>query len=186
MRLKTEMDAKLFKKFTGRKPIQDDLERVNCQQAGKMGHTHCGWNHRAHRPMYEDSHENLFVDLQRHCGAFDYHGKWKYNFNTMFPLDAVMHSIEEVRKYAAVAKRESFDFYAYSLTKARGIEGEFVVATAEFTIVADGDWEAKEKFDKIVDILVKADKLDLYSKLCIEKDLVVQLSQEALQTFKFI
>ena len=45
---------------------------------------------------------------------------------------------------------------------------------------------AKEKFDKIIDILVKADKLDLYSKLCIEKDMVVNLSQEELKTFKFI
>ncbi|AUE22637.1 hypothetical protein Ah1_00096 [Aeromonas phage Ah1] len=45
---------------------------------------------------------------------------------------------------------------------------------------------AKEKFDKIIDILVKADKLDLYSNLCIEKDMVVQLSQEEFKTFKFI
>ena len=31
-----------FEKVTGRKPEQDDLERANCDQAGKIGHWGCG------------------------------------------------------------------------------------------------------------------------------------------------
>lgn len=31
-----------FKKFTGRDPEQDDLDRVNCNKAGMFGHRSCG------------------------------------------------------------------------------------------------------------------------------------------------
>lgn len=33
-----------FKKATGLPPEQDDLERCNCNQAGQLGHFHCGWD----------------------------------------------------------------------------------------------------------------------------------------------
>jgi hypothetical protein len=36
------MTAKQFEQITGRPPEQDDLERVNCPQAGSIGHEHCG------------------------------------------------------------------------------------------------------------------------------------------------
>lgn len=32
-----------FYLLTGRKPEQDDLERVNCDKAGQIGHFSCGW-----------------------------------------------------------------------------------------------------------------------------------------------
>ena len=36
------MNAEEFERKTGHKPIQDDLERVNCENAGKIGHDLCG------------------------------------------------------------------------------------------------------------------------------------------------
>lgn len=34
---------KYFTERVGRPPEQDDLERVNCSQAGEIGHWSCGW-----------------------------------------------------------------------------------------------------------------------------------------------
>jgi len=36
------MNTKEFKKIVGRKPEQDDLERVNCDKIGEPGHYYCG------------------------------------------------------------------------------------------------------------------------------------------------
>lgn len=36
------MNAEDFKKSTGYEPINDDLERANCDKAGKFGHCLCG------------------------------------------------------------------------------------------------------------------------------------------------
>lgn len=36
------MTREEFVKLTGREPRDDDLERVNCPEAGKVGHFHCG------------------------------------------------------------------------------------------------------------------------------------------------
>jgi len=41
-----------FIKATGRAPIQDDLERSNCPQAGKLGHQYCGWNTEKNLPRF--------------------------------------------------------------------------------------------------------------------------------------
>lgn len=38
-----EMDAETFERFVGRPPVQDDLHRVNCLEAGSPGHRLCGW-----------------------------------------------------------------------------------------------------------------------------------------------
>lgn len=35
--------ADVYKQATGNEPIQDDLERANCPQAGAIGHSACGW-----------------------------------------------------------------------------------------------------------------------------------------------
>ena len=40
-----------FISATGREPEQDDLERVNCKQAGDVGHWCCGWNVEHNRPQ---------------------------------------------------------------------------------------------------------------------------------------
>ena len=48
-----KITAEQFEKATGRKPQDDDLERVNCPNAGMPGHLQCGWNHIEDRPVYE-------------------------------------------------------------------------------------------------------------------------------------
>lgn len=40
-----------FEKATGFPPENDDLERVNCPEAGKLGHWSCGWNYAADLPF---------------------------------------------------------------------------------------------------------------------------------------
>jgi hypothetical protein len=40
------MTAKTIAEFTaatGREPVNDDMERVNCVEAGAIGHYACGW-----------------------------------------------------------------------------------------------------------------------------------------------
>lgn len=44
--------AEIFEKATGSAPIQDDLDRCNCPNAGKMGHWQCGWNTKANLPYF--------------------------------------------------------------------------------------------------------------------------------------
>jgi len=41
----------IFLEATGRVPVDDDLERCNCQNAGE-GHYFCGWNHDMNRPAF--------------------------------------------------------------------------------------------------------------------------------------
>lgn len=42
-----------FIEATGREPEQDDLERVNCKQAGEIGHLCCGWDEISDKPELE-------------------------------------------------------------------------------------------------------------------------------------
>jgi hypothetical protein len=35
--------AEIFQRRTGRAPVNDDLDRCNCPQAGTLGHQFCGW-----------------------------------------------------------------------------------------------------------------------------------------------
>jgi hypothetical protein len=37
------MTKEEFKEKVGHEPENDDLERVNCLKAGKVGHHFCGW-----------------------------------------------------------------------------------------------------------------------------------------------
>ncbi|QYW06055.1 hypothetical protein KASIA_p011 [Shewanella phage vB_SspS_KASIA] len=37
---------------TGLAPTDDDLERVNCESAGEVGHSSCGWNHCYNMPNF--------------------------------------------------------------------------------------------------------------------------------------
>lgn len=41
-----------FEEATGLPPEQDDLERCNCNQAGQLGHFHCGWDDKRHLPNF--------------------------------------------------------------------------------------------------------------------------------------
>lgn len=38
---------------TGRKPVDDDLDRVNCEKVGEVGHFFCGWCWTCDRPRFE-------------------------------------------------------------------------------------------------------------------------------------
>lgn len=38
---------------TGRKPVNDDLDRVNCQQAGQILHWQCGWCKEHDKPHFD-------------------------------------------------------------------------------------------------------------------------------------
>lgn len=54
--LEKDMTEAEYTKFVGRPPIQDDLERVNCKDAGKHGHSFCGWNACKNMPMFMSQH----------------------------------------------------------------------------------------------------------------------------------
>ncbi len=42
----------MFLKATGQLPEDDDLERCNCKDAGKFGHSCCGWNKKQNMPVF--------------------------------------------------------------------------------------------------------------------------------------
>ena len=43
----------MFFDATGRKPEDDDMERVNCPCMGKKGHMSCGWNTAWNLPRFQ-------------------------------------------------------------------------------------------------------------------------------------
>lgn len=43
----------VFKKTCGRKPIQDELIRVNCPRVGEVGHFLCGMCQEHNKPRFE-------------------------------------------------------------------------------------------------------------------------------------
>jgi hypothetical protein len=45
--------AEQFEKAVGRKPEDDDLDRVNCSEAGSIGHLCCGWNNVENKPQFD-------------------------------------------------------------------------------------------------------------------------------------
>lgn len=49
--------AEAFKKATGSAPIQDDLQRCNCKEAGKAGHSQCGWCEKCNLPRFMCGHQ---------------------------------------------------------------------------------------------------------------------------------
>jgi hypothetical protein len=44
--------AEMFEVATGDKPVNDDLERSNCDKAGQPGHFMCGWCKEENLPMF--------------------------------------------------------------------------------------------------------------------------------------
>jgi hypothetical protein len=44
--------AEYFEHATGYAPMNDDLDRCNCPQAGEMRHWGCGWDWEADLPMF--------------------------------------------------------------------------------------------------------------------------------------
>lgn len=49
---KPEITAELFELATGTVPAQDDLQRCNCPEAGKIGHEQCGWCLTCNKPRF--------------------------------------------------------------------------------------------------------------------------------------
>lgn len=47
------MNCKEFTQLVGREPDMDDLERVNCDSAGAIGHSCCGWCFIHSKPKFE-------------------------------------------------------------------------------------------------------------------------------------
>jgi hypothetical protein len=54
--------AEQFRHATGRDPVGDDLERVNCSKAGDLGHWFCGWDDMANLPRFLSSSQHIVVD----------------------------------------------------------------------------------------------------------------------------
>ena len=48
----TEITSEQFITAFGAEPVQDDLERCNCDKAGEKGHFYCGWNHQKNGPVF--------------------------------------------------------------------------------------------------------------------------------------
>jgi hypothetical protein len=46
----------MFKRATGQDPIQDDMARCNCPDAGKDGHKQCGWCKEKNLPRFLCQH----------------------------------------------------------------------------------------------------------------------------------
>ena len=44
--------AEKFKEVVGADPEQDDLERCNCDTAGQIGHSDCGWDKARDMPKF--------------------------------------------------------------------------------------------------------------------------------------
>ncbi len=50
------MNAKTFESKTGHIPEHDDLERVNCKDAGEVFHFSCGWCSVCDLPRFQCPH----------------------------------------------------------------------------------------------------------------------------------
>lgn len=58
--------AEMFKKATGYDPVDDNLERCNCLEAGTFMHSCCGWNEEQNLPQFMVG--TVFVDNLRKAG----------------------------------------------------------------------------------------------------------------------
>lgn len=50
------MNAQEFEARTGYAPVDDDLERVNCDRIGEIGHQQCGWCEQCKGPRFQCGH----------------------------------------------------------------------------------------------------------------------------------
>jgi len=48
--------AEQFEAATGRKPVDDDLDRCNCDMVGCVGHWQCGWCDQCNLPRFMCGH----------------------------------------------------------------------------------------------------------------------------------
>lgn len=66
MKIVTE---ELFEQLVGCKPIEDDLERCNCEKAGSVGHQSCGWNAETNLPVFMGSMAQPMADIHAATAA---------------------------------------------------------------------------------------------------------------------
>lgn len=52
-----------FLAAVGRTPVEDELERCNCPDAGKVGHMSCGWNFTYDMPVFMVGRDNKNAHL---------------------------------------------------------------------------------------------------------------------------
>lgn len=48
----SKITAERFLEATGKPPRDDDLERCNCERAGQVGHSGCGWCDDCNQPFF--------------------------------------------------------------------------------------------------------------------------------------
>lgn len=48
----SEITAEKFIACTGYEPVDDDLDRCNCDKAGQIGHELCGWDKKRDMPNF--------------------------------------------------------------------------------------------------------------------------------------
>jgi hypothetical protein len=46
------ISAEQYEAAVGHAPEQDDLDRSNCDKAGQIGHSQCGWDHKRNLPEF--------------------------------------------------------------------------------------------------------------------------------------
>ncbi len=51
--MKEPITREKFIAATGREPVDDDLERCNCEHAGALLHSCCGWNELLDLPQFD-------------------------------------------------------------------------------------------------------------------------------------
>lgn len=54
--------AEEFEKATGHAPVQDDLERCNCDKVGQMGHWQCGWDEERNLPVFVTGYRDFIEE----------------------------------------------------------------------------------------------------------------------------
>lgn len=61
----SDITAAMFKEATGNTPIDDDLERCNCELEGRDGHWFCGWNYTLNKPNFYLCLEQVEADRRK-------------------------------------------------------------------------------------------------------------------------
>ena len=60
-----EITRELWMKYVGQEPVDDDLERANCNVGRVRGHMNCGWCHVCNKPIWHGcGHQRLPVFTQ--------------------------------------------------------------------------------------------------------------------------
>jgi hypothetical protein len=54
-----------FMTALGFEPEQDDLERCNCEKAGQIGHSQCGWDESRNKPRFipDERKAQVYTDI---------------------------------------------------------------------------------------------------------------------------